>query len=125
VQQQVIDTAREEGLTVRQLANRLSVGRSSFTFAGTPEQCADICQSWFEGGAADGFSIAMNTMPDSAREFAEQVVPLLQARGLFRMDYEEGTLRDNLGLPRPENRFVSDPSLGVEPEIWAKLSDNG
>jgi FMN-dependent oxidoreductase (nitrilotriacetate monooxygenase family) len=125
VQQQVIDTAREEGLTVRELANRVSVGRSSFTFAGTPEQVADICQSWFECGAADGFSIAMNTMPDSAREFAEQVVPILQARGLFRMDYEEGTLRDNLGLPRPINRFAADPSLGVEPEIWAKVSDNG
>jgi hypothetical protein len=29
----------------------------------------------------------------------------LQRRGLFRRDYEGRTLRDNLGLPRPDNRF--------------------
>jgi alkanesulfonate monooxygenase len=32
-------------------------------------------------------------------------VPELQRRGIFRREYEGTTLRENLGLPRPENRF--------------------
>ena len=51
-------------------------------------------------------------------EFIDTVVPLLRERGLFRNEYEGATLRENLGLPRPPNRFAEDPSLHVEPEIW-------
>jgi hypothetical protein len=39
--------------------------------------------------------------PDALTEAVEQVVPILQARGLFRRDYEGTTLREHLGLPRP------------------------
>jgi hypothetical protein len=31
----------------------------------------------------------------------------LQRRGLFRREYEGTTLREHLGLPRPENQFFS------------------
>jgi hypothetical protein len=46
------------------------------------------------------------SLPGGLTEFAELVVPELQRRGLFRTEYEGTTLRDNLGLPRPENRYV-------------------
>ncbi len=88
--------------------------------AGTPEQIADALQSWFEGGAADGFSLAPNYLPDGLTEFVDHIVPVLQKRGLFRMDYEGQTLRENLGLPRPENRYVRNPEFHVEPAIWAQ-----
>jgi hypothetical protein len=33
------------------------------------------------------------------RRNADEVVPLLQARGVFRAAYEGATLREHLGLP--------------------------
>lgn len=121
VQQQIIAMARDENLTVEQLARRVSVSRASFAMAGTPEQVADMFQQWFEAGAADGFSISPNYLDGNLDDIVDQVIPILQARGLFRTDYVDGTLRDNLGLPRPENMFVADPALGGEPDIWKPL----
>jgi hypothetical protein len=46
-------------------------------------------------------------LPEGLEDFTGKVVPELQARGLFRSEYEGDTLRDHLGLPRPENRFFS------------------
>jgi FMN-dependent oxidoreductase (nitrilotriacetate monooxygenase family) len=69
--------------------------------AGTPEQIADHIETWFRAGAADGFSISFPHLPGTAEDFVDQVVPLLQRRGLLRTEYEGGTLRENLGLPRP------------------------
>jgi alkanesulfonate monooxygenase len=44
-------------------------------------------------------------LPGGLDDFVDKVVPELQRRGLFRRDYEGSTLRENLGLPRPKNRF--------------------
>jgi FMN-dependent oxidoreductase (nitrilotriacetate monooxygenase family) len=119
VQQQIIAMGREEGLTVRQLARRAVVSRASFALAGTPESIADMCETWFREEAADGLSLSPDYLPTSLEQFVDQVVPVLQRRGLFRTDYEGATLRENLGLPRPPNRFVENPGLGGEPDIWA------
>ena len=72
------------------------------TFNGTPAQVADQMEEWFEAEACDGFVIAATHMPGAYEDFARLVVPELQRRGLFREDYARGTLRDNLGLARPE-----------------------
>ena len=101
-----IALARRENLTVRQLAQRLG-GYSGLAMVGTPKTIADEMQAWFEGGAADGFTIMFPYLPAGLDDFVEKVVPELQARGLFRSEYEGATLRENLGLPRPENRFFS------------------
>lgn len=122
VQRQVIAMAREENLSIRQLARRTVVSRASFSLAGTPEQVADMCQSWFMEGAADGLSLAPNYLPEGLDEFVDAVVPILHARGLFRTDYEGETLRANLGLPRPLNAFAENPDLGAEPDIWRPRS---
>jgi len=39
-------------------------------------------------------------------KFALEVVPVLQKRGLVPREYAEGTFRDRLGLPKPQNQFA-------------------
>lgn len=112
----IVDLARRERLTVRQLIGRLGGGRGHRTFTGTPEQVANVIQSWFEGGAADGFNIMPAALPSGLELFVEHVVPILRSRGLFRVEYTPGqTLRERYGLPRPANQHLvpRDPSVTV------------
>lgn len=99
----VVELARRERLTVRQLIGRLGGGRGHRTFAGTPEQVADAMQHWWENGAADGFNVMPPVLPSGLRLFVDHVVPILQKRGLFRREYEGSTLREHYNLRRPAN----------------------
>jgi FMN-dependent oxidoreductase (nitrilotriacetate monooxygenase family) len=103
----VSDLAARNGLTLRQLYLSLATARGHRTVVGTPEQVADAIQEWFTQGAADGFNIMPPILPGGLDDFVDQVVPILQRRGLFRTEYEGATLRENLGLERPVNRFVA------------------
>ncbi|WP_019909891.1 LLM class flavin-dependent oxidoreductase [Paenibacillus sp. HW567] len=94
--------AREEKLTLRQLAYRATNPRGDFV--GTPEFIADKFQHYFEQRAVDGFIIAGSH--HNLRNFVKQVVPILQERGLFRTEYEADTLRGHLGIPFPENTYA-------------------
>jgi len=98
--------AKEHNLTLRQVAIRSTTPRGDFI--GTPEQVADRIQEWFEAGAADGFIIGSN-VPNGLNDFVELVVPILQERGLYRTEYEHDTLRGNLGLSFPVNRYAKQP----------------
>jgi FMN-dependent oxidoreductase (nitrilotriacetate monooxygenase family) len=98
--------ARRENLTVRQLARRLG-GYAGPAFLGTPQTIADQMEEWFVTRAGDGFNVMFPYLPGGLDDFVDRVVPELQRRGLFRAEYEAGTLRENLGLPRPENRFFA------------------
>ncbi|QAY59253.1 LLM class flavin-dependent oxidoreductase [Microbacterium protaetiae] len=102
----IVDLARRENLTVRELIGRLGGGRGHRTFTGTPVQIADTIQQWFENGAADGFNIMPAVLPSGLEVFVERVVPILQERGLFRTEYEGRTLREHYGLPRPVNQYT-------------------
>jgi FMN-dependent oxidoreductase (nitrilotriacetate monooxygenase family) len=102
----IVDWARRENLTVRQLIGKLGGGRGHRTFTGTPVQVADTIQHYFENGAADGFNIMPAVLPSGIEAFAAKVVPILQERGLFRTEYDGATLREHYGLPRPANRLV-------------------
>jgi FMN-dependent oxidoreductase (nitrilotriacetate monooxygenase family) len=102
----IVDWARRENLTVRQLIGKLGGGRGHRTFTGTPVQVADTIQHYFENGAADGFNIMPAVLPSGIEAFAAKVVPILQERGLFRTEYQGSTLREHYGLPRPANRLV-------------------
>jgi FMN-dependent oxidoreductase (nitrilotriacetate monooxygenase family) len=95
------------GLTLRQLYLSLATARGHRTVVGTPEQIADAIEVWFSNGAADGFNIMPPILPTGLTDFVDQVVPILQRRGLFRTEYAGPTLRENLGLERPINRFVA------------------
>ncbi|MCC8242838.1 LLM class flavin-dependent oxidoreductase [Saccharothrix luteola] len=102
----IVELARREKLTVRELIGRLGGGRGHKTFAGTPEQVADTIEQWFRAGAADGFNIMPAVLPSGLELFAAEVVPILRRRGLFRTEYTGTTLREHYGLPRPANQFT-------------------
>ncbi|WP_072387993.1 LLM class flavin-dependent oxidoreductase [Hyphomicrobium sp. CS1BSMeth3] len=97
----IIGLVRREQPTLRQLLARLAGARGHFTFAGTPEQVADLMIDWFENGAADGFNLMPPILPWMLDVFIAEVVPILQKRGLFRTAYEGTTLRAHYGLDRP------------------------
>ncbi len=101
----LIRRAREESLTVRQLAQIVGGSYGTLEFVGTPAEIAGGMEEWLMTGACDGFNVMFPWLPGGLEEFVDQVVPELQRRGLFRTKYEGTTLRENLGLPRPENRF--------------------
>lgn len=102
--ERTVNLARRENLTVRQLAQRLG-GYAGLAFVGTPETIADEMQQWLEEEGSDGFNVMFPYLPEGLDDFVEKVVPELQRRGIFRTEYEGRTLRDNLGLQRPANRF--------------------
>ncbi|HUB13364.1 MAG TPA: LLM class flavin-dependent oxidoreductase [Acetobacteraceae bacterium] len=104
--ERAITLARRENLTVRQLAQRLG-GYGGPAILGTPAMIADQMQEWLETRACDGFNIMFPYLPGGLDDFVDRIVPELQRRDLFRRRYEGATLRENLGLPRPENRFFS------------------
>ena len=98
----------KEGLTIREIARRISNAGTGPVMAGTPTEIADEMEAWYAGGAADGFNLMFPLLPSDWLDFARLVVPELQRRGLTRKDYASGTLRDRLGLPRPANRFNNE-----------------
>lgn len=105
--QVVLDIVDREKPTLRGLLHRLAGARGHFVLAGTPEQVADHIETWFTQAAADGFNIMPPWLPGGFEAFADQVVPLLRRRGLFRQEYAGPMLRDHYGLPRPESRFAA------------------
>jgi alkanesulfonate monooxygenase len=99
-----VDLAKRENLTVRQLAQRLG-GYSGLAMVGTPKSIADEMEEWLETRGSDGFTMMFPYLPAGLEDVVNKVVPELQRREIFRREYEGKTLRENLGLPRPENRF--------------------
>ena len=102
--ERVIERARRDNLTVRQLA-QIAGSYGGLALVGTPEMIADQMEEWVLSGACDGFNIMFPWVPGGLDDFVDRIVPELQRRNLFRSEYEGRTLRENLGLPRPENRF--------------------
>jgi len=72
---------------------------------GTPAMIADEMEEWLMTEACDGFNVMFPYLPGGLDDFVDRVVPELQRRELFRREYKGTTLRENLGLPRPKNRF--------------------
>ncbi|MFJ4787679.1 LLM class flavin-dependent oxidoreductase [Streptomyces sp. NPDC088794] len=106
---QLIERARTEKLTLRQVAKSINQFRRS-PFVGDPQTVADTIQQWFDARALDGFNLAFRT-EDELNYFVDSVVPILQKRGLFRTEYTSDTLRGNLGLPIPTNRHSRERQL--------------
>ncbi|GIE91841.1 NtaA/DmoA family FMN-dependent monooxygenase [Actinoplanes regularis] len=100
---EIIRRAREENLTLRQTVSAFTEYRPS-PFTGAPKTVATAIAEWFAAGAFDGLNVGFRTHDDLQR-FVADVVPILQEEGLFRTEYEADTLRGNLGLPIPANRW--------------------
>jgi len=102
--ERAIALAQRDNLTVRQLAQRMG-GFAGTAMVGTPAMIADQMEEWLHSEGSDGFNVMFPYLPEGLDDFVDRVVPELQRRGLLRREYEGKTLRENLGLPRPENRF--------------------
>ena len=107
--ERVIAIAQRENLTIRQLAQRIG-SYGGLAFVGTPQSIADEMEQWLIEEGSDGFNIMFPFLPEGLTDFVDKVIPELQRRGIFRQEYEGKTLRENLGLARPVNRFFQ-PSL--------------
>jgi alkanesulfonate monooxygenase len=103
--QKLVDLSRRDGLTVRQLAQMVGGNYGTLEFIGSAVTIADHMEQWLVSRGCDGFNVMFPYLPAGVDEFVAHVVPELQRRGLFRSAYEGRTLRQNLGLPRPPNRF--------------------
>jgi FMN-dependent oxidoreductase (nitrilotriacetate monooxygenase family) len=100
----LLNKARREGMRLRDVYNLLAAARGHWVLCGSAEEVADTLEEWFRGDAADGFNIMPSHLAGGLEDFVDLVVPILQARGLFRTAYAGTTLRSHLGLPRPERR---------------------
>jgi alkanesulfonate monooxygenase SsuD/methylene tetrahydromethanopterin reductase-like flavin-dependent oxidoreductase (luciferase family) len=94
----LLEMARREKMTLRDLYNVTAAARGHWVICGTPQRIADALEEWFTGGMADGFIIMPPFFPEAFEDFVNRVVPELQRRGLFRRDYSDTTLRGHLGL---------------------------
>jgi FMN-dependent oxidoreductase (nitrilotriacetate monooxygenase family) len=105
-QKMLIELARRENLSIRELARRFTFSLGHLVFVGTPMQLADLMEDWWANDAADGFTMLSPYFPAPLELLVDQLVPELQRRGIFRKQYEGATLRENLELRRPDNRYV-------------------
>ena len=103
------ETARRENMTLRDLYNLTAAARGHWVLCGTLKRIADTLEEWFVEEAADGFNVLPPYFPGALVDFVDQVVPELQARGLFRREYEGTTLRDHFGLPRVSSVKPTSP----------------
>lgn len=100
----VYELAEREGLTIRQLYQKLTGQRAHRVVCGTAQSIADDLEYWFKTGGADGFNLMPLTAIHGLNDIVDQLIPELQRRGLFRTEYEATTLRGNLGIPGPVAR---------------------
>jgi FMN-dependent oxidoreductase (nitrilotriacetate monooxygenase family) len=100
----MLNRARRDNMRLRDLYNLAAAARGHWVLCGSAETIADTLEQWFTGGAADGFNVMPAYFPEGLIDFVDLVVPILQARGLFRREYAGATLRANLGLDRPPRR---------------------
>jgi hypothetical protein len=89
------ERARSGGLSIRELVIEMT---SRQTFIGSPSTVATTLNAHVQARACDGFILVPHVTPGGLDRFADEVVPLLQDRGVFRSEYTGQTLRDNLGL---------------------------
>jgi FMN-dependent oxidoreductase (nitrilotriacetate monooxygenase family) len=101
----LLEMARRDKLTLRQLYYRVAAARGHLLLVSTAIEIADVLERWFRADAADGFNVMPPFFPGQFDAFVAEVVPRLQERGLFRADYTGTTLRDHLGLRRPARQL--------------------
>jgi N-acetyl-S-(2-succino)cysteine monooxygenase len=104
---QLLERVKRQQPTIRELYQEVA-GMGGFCLIGPPSEIVDVMQDWFENDACDGFNITPTHLPCGCEDFVEMITPELQRRGLFRTEYEGKTLRENLGLKRPVNRYSGE-----------------
>ncbi|MGO4716952.1 LLM class flavin-dependent oxidoreductase [Bradyrhizobium sp. 2TAF24] len=110
----LVELARRENLTLRDLYLRIAGARGHWQVVGTPTQIADQLEERFRAYGADGFNIMAPVLPGGLTDFVELVLPELRRRNLFRTEYEGKTLREHLGLKRPANALAGRRAVAAE-----------
>jgi N-acetyl-S-(2-succino)cysteine monooxygenase len=96
---------KAHNLTIRQAYQTLMPLNGGPMFKGSPVQVADMIEDWYRSGACDGLMVTTPVSPKVLENFVDLVVPELQRRGIMRTEYAGATLRENLSLPIPKNKF--------------------
>ncbi|WP_162321122.1 NtaA/DmoA family FMN-dependent monooxygenase [Nesterenkonia haasae] len=94
--------AVEQGMTLGELIVDRARSTGHVWFVGTAKQAADVMIEWFDSHACDGFNLNAPHVPEGMEAICDLLVPELQERGYFHADYRGNTLRENLGLNRPQ-----------------------
>lgn len=110
---EVTAMARRENLSIRQVATRVAGARAKAVVHGSPATIADMMEEWFVKDGCDGFNIMPPFLPGGLDDFVDLVIPELQRRRLFRTEYEGRTLREHLGLKRPQSRHAKTSAANV------------
>ena len=106
-QKMMIELARRENLSIRELGRRFTFSLGHLVYVGTPMGLADLMEDWWANDAADGFTMLSPYFPEPLEFVVSELIPELQRRGIFRSEYEGATLRENLELRVPPNRYVA------------------
>lgn len=113
-QKLLLDLAVRQKFTWRQLIRMASDSRGHLMVVGTPDEIASAMVDTFDQRAADGFNVMPAIVPGGVKDFVDLVIPELRRRGKFRFGYSGQTLRENLGLKRPLNRFTQPGISGPQ-----------
>lgn len=98
--------AYDNGWTIRDVYKAYAGSRGKLTMIGSYEKVAEQMQYWFTNGACNGFIFQPAFLPGGLEEIVEHLIPRLQARGLAKSAYRGRTLRETLGLKRPQSRWA-------------------
>lgn len=107
----ILDLAKRENLTIKDLYRRIAGARGHYTFVGSAMDAADLMEKWVTEKGCDGFNVMPPVFPTGLTDIIDLVIPELQRRGLYRTAYEGTTLRENLGITRPAWSPSSDQTL--------------
>jgi len=102
-QEYMLTRARDQNLTMRELVQGFN---GTNIYPKSAEAAADEFEEWYETEACDGFILQISDVPEGVSDFCDHVVPILRKRGLVREDYVGTTMRENLGLAFPKNRYA-------------------
>ena len=111
----------KRGMTIRDIGRVLAMSQTHRVLWGTPQSIADNLHEWLEAGACDGFNLLFAHYPKPLEEWVTMVIPELQRRGIFRHEYEGRTFRENLGVPTPQNSFLT---RGKSVQVPAAVASN-
>ena len=80
-------------------------------FIGSYDDVTNRIIEWFDSGAADGFILTMQVSGQGFDDFSAEILPRLEERGYFDRKLHHNTLRENLGLSIPSNRYAEKQQI--------------
>lgn len=81
---------------IDRVAQAVGLGGGGPVLVGGPHTVADQLEEWAAECDLDGFNFAYVVMPETFVDIVDHLIPELQRRGLYKTEYEVGTLRHKL-----------------------------